>query len=67
MTENKEATLRELYEDIELWFDGVEGAVGGRCYPVHSAEGVRYIQRLVRGHLDSIDELLLEIERKGQG
>jgi len=62
-----EMTIDELWEEIELWFEGIEGTVGGRSYGEHSATGVRYVELQVRKHLTYIDRLLLEIEGRAGG
>jgi len=64
MTELSKMPVSAIWEEIEMWFDGIEGMLSHRCYQPHSMAGVRSIQFSVAGHLKWIDEALLEIEER---
>ena len=59
-------TVDELWYELEMWFDGIEGMVSNRCYSERSMAGARSIQFAVAGHLKWIDEALLEIEMRAK-
>ena len=56
--------LDELWEEAEMWLDGIEKTVVHRCYSERSLAGVRSIQCDIRKHLVWLDEALLEIEMR---
>ena len=62
MTDMDRMTIDELWQEAEMWLDGIEDTLAHRCYSEHSMTGIRYIQLEARKHLAWIDRLLLEIE-----
>ena len=62
MTDIRKMTIEELWQEAEMWLDGIEDTLAHRCYPEHSMTGIRAIQLDVRKHLAWIDGALLEIE-----
>ena len=65
MTDIRKMTIDELWQEAEMWLDGIEDMLSHRCYSEHSLTGIRAIQLDVRKHLAWIDHALLEIEGRG--
>ena len=54
-------TTDKLWQDAEMWLDGVADTVSHRCYREHSMIGVQAILIDVRKHLVWVDRVLMEI------
>lgn len=61
MSDMDKLIFESLWNDVEIWFDGIEDTLSHRCYPERSLVGIRAIQLDVRKHLAWIDRALIEI------
>lgn len=64
MTDIDKMTTDELWTEAEMWLDAIEDMISHRCYPEHSATGMKNIQLDIRRHLARVDYLLLVIEAR---